>query len=81
MNTRNSCPICDCPSHSKPNFTIKNPYVRCDSCSFMYQINLVDKVYEAHHEVSGDLMSEADKRVNADLAGWLLVKYEALSGK
>jgi SAM-dependent methyltransferase len=42
---------------------------------------MTDKVYEASHEVRGDLMSEADKVANTHLAGCLYINHIKKPGK
>ena len=69
---RDCCPICLCPDTRKPRLDLEpHPYFECTACGFYYQKELIAKVYEASHEVSGNLMSEADRQVNNQLARFL----------
>ncbi len=69
---RNRCPVCQSESVVAVRADLQpHPYIGCGSCGFYYQKELIPKVYEASHEVSGDLMSDGDKAVNRSLAGWI----------
>lgn len=72
---REYCPICSCHTFRKPRVADKHPYVECVGCGFWTQQNFGSKVYEASHEVPGDTMSEADKHLNFQIAGFLYLNY------
>lgn len=73
------CPVClsNETKNVKPELA-PHPYVGCVSCDLLYQPNPVDKVYEAHHEKRGDLMSDADKAVNRALAKVIYDEWKKL---
>src|SRR6266576_1529371 len=68
------CPICATPATSRFG---DSPYWMCPSCDCWFQSPLPPKVYEAAHAkgpdggFTGHLMSEQDKDVNRQLAGYL----------
>lgn len=64
-----ACPICATAAAAKHAET---PYWICPNCDAWFQHPMPPKVYEAAHEAPGDQMSEGDKAVNDNLAGWLL---------
>lgn len=67
-----SCPVCGGSETTKPRPDLEpHPYARCEKCGLFYQPRMRPKVYEAHHEQRGDLMSDADRRANLHLAGAL----------
>ena len=64
-----NCPVCKLSLYVKPRLDLEpHPYVECLNCGLYYQQNFLPKVYEASHEVRGDLMSGEDKAANNHLA-------------
>jgi ADP-heptose:LPS heptosyltransferase/glycosyltransferase involved in cell wall biosynthesis len=63
------CPLCGATETSKPRLDLDpHPYIRCAGCGLFYQPNMRPKVFEAQHEIRGDLMSSADREANRHLA-------------
>lgn len=73
-----NCPICETKTEKKYQ---KTPYWICPSCDCWFQDPKPSKTWEADHELNaagestGHLISDADKRVNSELAGYLGTKY------
>jgi len=68
----NICLICSSNKKIKPRSDLKpHPYVQCTGCGIYFNPDIGDKVFEAHHEISGDQMSDTDKTVNMSLADGL----------
>ncbi len=66
---REACPICGCHEFTLPRPDLQpHPYQACQQCGFYYQATLDDKVYEGHHELPGDTMSQHERDVNQYLA-------------
>jgi ADP-heptose:LPS heptosyltransferase len=64
-----SCPVCGTGETTKPRPDLEpHPYVVCRRCGLFYQPHMLPKVFEGHHESRGDLMSEADRQANRQLA-------------
>jgi glycosyltransferase involved in cell wall biosynthesis len=64
-----ACPICATVATAKRAAT---PYWVCGNCDAWFQHPMPPKVYEAAHELPGDLMSERERAINDALAGWLV---------
>jgi ADP-heptose:LPS heptosyltransferase/glycosyltransferase involved in cell wall biosynthesis len=63
------CPVCGAIETTKPRPDLEpHPYVACCRCGLFYQPHMHPKVFEGHHETRGDLMSEADRQANRQLA-------------
>ena len=77
MKSFNECPVCNSPEKISVREDLKpHPYVGCKNCGLYYQPNPVSKIYEAPHEHRGDLMSDADKKINYNLAKFLYNFWE-----
>lgn len=63
-----ACPICRTPTETKRAGT---PYWICPCCELWFQDPLPPKVLHGEHEAPPEAMSEADKRANESLAGFL----------
>ena len=68
---RNRCPICE----DQDVFYAHGPYVECMTCSFWYQIEPGEKLYEGSHEKPGDQMSQHEKDVNYLMAKELYERF------
>lgn len=63
-----ACPICETPSHAKHGDT---PYNVCAICGCWWQHPFPPKRYTGPHEPAPEIMTDGDKKVNADLVEWI----------
>ena len=71
-----ACPICSTTSSARREGT---PYWMCHGCGAWWQDPMPPKLWHAAHEGDPAQMSETDKRINEQLAEWLL--RETMGGK